>query len=419
MLVRIRTRLVVSTVVTVALLVGLVVFLVVERLSFTDATARLADLEQSARRARELRLYVQSNIHSLLDYQLGHFDHPQDFTASTNAMVATLSTLEQGIAANQLDPQIETGLDRFSSLLSEHTVAARETFDAADRLRRDGSAEARADMSRQAKLAEDLGGQMDTQASVIAQMIDAQANRLRSQIGERYQWITWLVIGLGLVLTVLVVIIQLLGQRAIGQPLTELLAGVRQLSQGALDTRVPVRRQDELGVLAGAFNDMAARLQQQNERLRVQTAEAEAAQIDAETARNHATAQLEMIDQQREIIREMSVPILPLSRSTLVMPLIGAMDTDRLRRVQDEALHQIEQLAARYLILDITGIPVVDTAVAQGLIQVIEAAKLLGAEVVLVGIRPEIAQAMVGLGVDLGSVVTRSSLQGGIAYTSH
>jgi rsbT co-antagonist protein RsbR len=126
--------------------------------------------------------------------------------------------------------------------------------------------------------------------------------------------------------------------------------------------------------------------------------------------------QLTQIEEQRAAIREMSVPVLPLTKTTLVMPLVGALDSARLHLLQDQALHAIEQTPTRHLLLDITGVPVVDSQVAQGLIKVILAARLLGTEVILVGIRPEVAQSLVGLGVDLSNVTTQSSLQSGIAY---
>jgi rsbT co-antagonist protein RsbR len=84
--------------------------------------------------------------------------------------------------------------------------------------------------------------------------------------------------------------------------------------------------------------------------------------------------------------------------------------------LQEQALRAIERSAARYLILDITGVPVVDTQVAQGLMQVVQAARLLGTEVVLVGIRPEVAQTVVGLGLQMTNIATQSTLQSGIAH---
>jgi len=109
--------------------------------------------------------------------------------------------------------------------------------------------------------------------------------------------------------------------------------------------------------------------------------------------------QLATIAQQRTVIQETSVPILPVTGDAWVMPLVGATRYDAARVAANAGTPAARRVAARYLILDITGVPVVDTQVAQGLIQVIQAARLLGAEVVLVGIRPEIAQTMVGLGI--------------------
>jgi rsbT co-antagonist protein RsbR len=116
-------------------------------------------------------------------------------------------------------------------------------------------------------------------------------------------------------------------------------------------------------------------------------------------------------EQQRATILEMSVPVLPVSPDTLVMPLVGAMDSGRLRQLHEQALHALERSTARRLLLDITGVPVVDSQVAQGLIVAVQAGRLLGAEVMLVGIRPEVAQAIVGLGLDLRSIRTFSDLQ--------
>ncbi len=93
------------------------------------------------------------------------------------------------------------------------------------------------------------------------------------------------------------------------------------------------------------------------------------------------------------------------------MPLVGELDGARLHLIQEQALHALEHSSARYLVLDITGVPIVDSQVAQGLLAVVQAARLLGAEVMLVGIRPEVAQAIVGLGIDLRGVHTSSDLQ--------
>ena len=124
---------------------------------------------------------------------------------------------------------------------------------------------------------------------------------------------------------------------------------------------------------------------------------------------------LSEIEQQREVIRDLSVPILPISNNALVMPLVGALDETRLMHMQEQALRMLEHSRARHLLLDITGVPLVDSQIAQGLINVTQAARLLGAEVSLVGIRPEVAQTIVGLGLDLSDIHTHSELQSALA----
>jgi rsbT co-antagonist protein RsbR len=116
-------------------------------------------------------------------------------------------------------------------------------------------------------------------------------------------------------------------------------------------------------------------------------------------------------EQQRQVIRELSVPVLPVRTTTLVMPLIGALDTARLADMQRQALAQIEHTGARELLIDVTGVPVIDTQVAKGVIQLVEAARLMGTHVTLVGIRPEVAQTLVTLGIDLRGIRTFSTLQ--------
>jgi anti-anti-sigma regulatory factor len=116
------------------------------------------------------------------------------------------------------------------------------------------------------------------------------------------------------------------------------------------------------------------------------------------------------------VIAELSVPIIPITQDALVVPLVGAIDSVRAGQLLDSLLGEIERLHARAIILDVTGVAVVDTQVAAALLQVAAAARLMGAATVLVGIRPEVAQTLVGLGVDLDALHTAASLQDGLAF---
>ncbi len=129
-----------------------------------------------------------------------------------------------------------------------------------------------------------------------------------------------------------------------------------------------------------------------------------------------ARAQEELIKAQRKIISELSTPVIPLMEGILVLPVIGSVDSERARRITEVVLEEVSRYRARVMIMDITGVPVVDTAVANALIRTATATRLLGAETVLVGITPAVAQTVIQLGVDLEGLTTRADLQSGVEY---
>jgi PAS domain S-box-containing protein len=126
--------------------------------------------------------------------------------------------------------------------------------------------------------------------------------------------------------------------------------------------------------------------------------------------------QEELIQAQAVALQELSTPLIPISDTVLVMPLIGRIDTRRASQILESLLTGIQEQQADLAIIDITGVNLVDTQVAHALIQAARAVKLLGARVVLTGLRPEVAQTLVSLGVDLSDIVTHGTLQNGIAY---
>jgi rsbT co-antagonist protein RsbR len=134
----------------------------------------------------------------------------------------------------------------------------------------------------------------------------------------------------------------------------------------------------------------------------------------ADEEERRALAQ-QVIDAQRDALRELSTPLLPISDDVVIMPLIGTIDSRRAQQVMEALLEGVARHQSRLVILDITGVQVVDTQVAQAFIQAAQAVKLLGATVMLTGIQPQIAQTLVGLGIDLSGIQTQGSLQAGIA----
>ncbi|PWU68067.1 MULTISPECIES: RsbT co-antagonist protein RsbRA [Gracilibacillus] len=116
---------------------------------------------------------------------------------------------------------------------------------------------------------------------------------------------------------------------------------------------------------------------------------------------------------QRLALQELSAPLIPVMENITIMPLIGTIDTERAKLIMENLLDGVIKNNAEVVLIDITGVPVVDTMVAHHIIQAAEAVRLIGATCILVGIRPEIAQTIVNLGIDLSKFPTKSSLRKG------
>lgn len=121
-----------------------------------------------------------------------------------------------------------------------------------------------------------------------------------------------------------------------------------------------------------------------------------------------------VIQEQQQAIRELSTPVLQLREHLLILPIIGALDSARARQLTEQLLGSIQENRARVVVIDITGVARVDRAVANHLVQTVEAAQLMGASAILTGLSSEIAQTLVDLGVDLSMMKTVGDLQGGL-----
>ena len=117
---------------------------------------------------------------------------------------------------------------------------------------------------------------------------------------------------------------------------------------------------------------------------------------------------------QRIALQELSASLIPVFEKISVMPLVGTIDTERAKLIMENLLEGVVKQRAEVVLLDITGVPVVDTMVAHHIIQAADAVRLVGAKCMLVGIRPEIAQTIVTLGINLNDFTTTSTLQRGM-----
>jgi anti-anti-sigma factor len=209
-------------------------------------------------------------------------------------------------------------------------------------------------------------------------------------------------------------------RRTIVAPITSLESAATAIAAGSVDQVVAVTSTDELGRLQRAFNQMVASLahgraqidEQQRlleTRVAERTADLKRTLADLQQATN-ASAQLQ------ETVRALASPVVPVMDGIVVMPLIGVIDSDRAVVLTHTLLKAIEQHRATTVIMDVTGVPIIDTQIAQVLLQTATASQLIGARTILVGVRPELAQTIVGLGLDLSQLITRADLQSGVRY---
>ena len=125
---------------------------------------------------------------------------------------------------------------------------------------------------------------------------------------------------------------------------------------------------------------------------------------------SYVRAREELISDQAEQLLELSTPVVKLWDGVVAVPLVGTLDSARAQVVMERLLQTLVDTGSPYAIIDITGVPAVDTQVAQHILKTVVAARLMGAECIISGIRPQIAQTIVALGIEFGDIATKSSL---------
>jgi rsbT co-antagonist protein RsbR len=137
---------------------------------------------------------------------------------------------------------------------------------------------------------------------------------------------------------------------------------------------------------------------------------------ESRTREKELQAKLDLIHEQQNMIRELSIPLIETWEGVLTVPMVGVLDTGRSAEVMEKLLTEITERKSRFAIVDLTGVDVVDTAVASHIISLVRSIKLLGAEGIVTGIRPAMAQTMVQIGVDLTGIRTLGNLREALAY---
>jgi anti-anti-sigma regulatory factor/HAMP domain-containing protein len=250
----------------------------------------------------------------------------------------------------------------------------------------------------------------DTRA-VIAILVELSASQLQLAIS--------LAVAFTVLILVTVHIAGLFVRRNITAPIAELTSAAEQMAGGDYGQTANVKSADELGQLAGAFNVMTGAIQARETELQRAYQEVEiqvqerTAELQRETGERERLQQ-EIIAAQKQALRELSTPIIPVMDRIIVMPLIGNVDSARARDITRSLLAGIREHRAKVVILDITGVPLVDSGVASHLNKTIHAARLKGARTIVSGISDAVAETIVDLGIDWNSIETVSDLQTGL-----
>ncbi len=181
--------------------------------------------------------------------------------------------------------------------------------------------------------------------------------------------------------------------------IADVLLTVADVTIGDFSATVPVPKDEDsaCGALCLGINEMIAALEKMRKK--------------NETAQRELDERILTIERQTAAIRELSTPVLQIWEGIVILPLIGVVDTRRAQQVIEDLLTSIAETKSSVAIIDITGVPVIDTGVANHLLQTMAAANLLGASAILSGVSPTNAQTLVKLGIDLSAIKTTGSLK--------
>jgi len=248
--------------------------------------------------------------------------------------------------------------------------------------------------------------------------ITARTTETANQIATITNQSLGLSIGLALIAVILFGFgMALILRRQFLKPLTSLIGATNRVADGDLQP-IEVESNNELGQLANSFNSMTAALQVSRQETEAKEAAREAAmQRLSEVVVNleHSLAERQQLSQ---LLRDVASPVIPILKGVLVMPLIGSLDGERVQQATSILLKRVQHERARKVLIDITGVPMMDEQAAQAMLTMMNGLRLLGASVILVGVAPEVAQILTTLSVDLSSVQTSADLRTAVAQLS-
>ncbi|HEX3277876.1 MAG TPA: CHASE3 domain-containing protein [Thermoleophilaceae bacterium] len=208
--------------------------------------------------------------------------------------------------------------------------------------------------------------------------------------------------------------------RAVVAPVGRTAQAARRIAGGDLTARVKPGGAGEVAQLGSTFNTMAEALESNRTALErgAQELRRTNAELDAR-AGELAEAYRDLEVSKEQSILALSTPALEIDAQTLLLPLIGEVSRERAQQIKQRLLDAVRERRSRFVVLDVTGVPSLDTDTARLLVEIIEAARLLGASLALTGVSGELAAALVNLGIDPHQLTTRADLRAGVAWATH
>lgn len=254
-----------------------------------------------------------------------------------------------------------------------------------------------------------------TTVEALRRSVNAEAGAARAGVMQAYDTARSVTIAIVAIAVMFSAVVGFSMALDFADDLRSLTTATRKISAGDLNHPLAVSGEDELGQLADAFRHMSDTLRRKEAEVGEQQTQL-LARADEITQAYHA---LQQSLQEREAlsatVRALATPLIPIQDGVLIAPLVGVFDTARAIEFTQSLLTEVERARAHTIIIDVTGLAIIDQAVARQLVQTASATRMLGARTILVGIRPEIAQALIGLGISLEGIVTRADLQSGVA----
>ncbi|GAB4112490.1 MAG: hypothetical protein Fur005_15770 [Roseiflexaceae bacterium] len=314
-------------------------------------------------------------------------------------------------AADEVDrliPTIVTPVDqselREASALLRETAIAIQSYENNRKLRQSYEEQIQTKNDNLEQEANNLLQEATRIMSESTTILTQQSNRTQQIAGAILLLLVLTALGLGFLLA-----------QTITRPLNMVVDEISRFRETGMIAQILNNDRSEIGKLNQAFHQMALELIEERKEIQRQQQALSDRNTALEQALNEANRATSARDAMAATVRALSVPILPIQQHVLLVPLVGEIDHHRATTLLERVLQGVMAHQAQLLILDVTGVPLIDSFVANTILRTVQAARLLGCSCTLVGLTPEVAQTLIGSGIDLSQIATQADLRTAIA----